>query len=100
MQEVKRIKAIPEGDSLLDRAGPLELSAHDFQMNLAAEVISREEVRGERRAIDTNRAVAARVRSVIEDSGSPLPEALAIEAPIKVVEKRVRAIRRKLPKPS
>jgi DNA-damage-inducible protein D len=100
MQEVKRIKDIPDGDNLLDRAGPLELSAHDFQMNLAAEVISREVVRGERRAIDTNRAVAARVRSVIEDSGSPLPEALAIEAPIKVVEKRVRAIRKTLPKPS
>ena len=62
--------------------------AGDFQMNLAAEVLSREEVRGEQRAIETNQAVARRVRKVIEDSGSPLPEAIPVEPLIKEIERR------------
>jgi DNA-damage-inducible protein D len=98
MRQVKRMKGISQEENLLDRAGPLELSANDFQMNLATEVLSREEIRGEQRAIDTNRAVAKRVRKVIEDSGSPLREALPVEPPIKEIERRMKA-RRKLPKP-
>jgi DNA-damage-inducible protein D len=40
LQTVRHKKGIPEGENVLDRAGPLELSANDFQMNLAAEVIT------------------------------------------------------------
>jgi len=41
-------------------------------MNLAAEVITREGIRGEQLAIDTNETAGARVRKVIEESGSLL----------------------------
>jgi DNA-damage-inducible protein D len=97
MQAVRRKKGIPEGENVLDHAGPLELSANDFQMNLAAEVITREGIRGEQQAIDTNEMVGARVRKVIQESGSPLPEDLPLEPPIKEVRARVRA-GKKLPK--
>jgi DNA-damage-inducible protein D len=97
MQAVRRKKCIPEGENVLDHAGPLELSANDFQMNLAAEVITREGIRGEQQAIDTNEMVGARVRKVIQESGSPLPEDLPLEPPIKEVRARVRA-GKKLPK--
>jgi DNA-damage-inducible protein D len=98
LKAVRRKKGIPEAENMLDRAGPLELSANDFQMNLAAEVITREGIQGEQRAIDTNEAVGTRVRKVIEESGSPLPEDLPVEPPIKEVETRVKT-RNKLPKP-
>ena len=89
LQAVRRKKGIPETENVLDRAGPLELSANDFQMNLAAEVITREGIRGEQRAIETNETVGTRVRKVIEESGSPLPEDLPVEPPINETESRI-----------
>ena len=74
----------------MSRAGPLELSANDFQMNLAAQVISRESIKTEAQAIARNQAVAERVRRVIEESGSPLPEDLPVEPPIKQIEARLK----------
>jgi len=68
-------------------------------MNLAAEVITREGIRGEQRAIDTNETVGGRVRKVIEESGSPLPEDLPTEPPIKEIETRVK-VGNKIPKPT
>jgi DNA-damage-inducible protein D len=69
-------------------------------MNLAAEVITREGIRGEQRAIDINETVGARVRKVIEESGLPLPEDLPVEPPIEeIIETRLKA-GNKLPKPT
>jgi DNA-damage-inducible protein D len=99
LRAVRQKKGLPEAENLLDRAGPLELSANDFQMNLAAEVIAREGVRGGQRAIDINETVGARVRKVIEESRAPLPEDLPVEPPIKEIETRVKA-ENKLPKPT
>jgi DNA-damage-inducible protein D len=98
MRAVKQRKGVGEKEQLLDRVGALELSAHDFQMNLAAEVIIKERIQGEQRAIETNRSVGQRVRRVIEESGSPLPEDLPLAPPIKEVEKRVKS-QKKLAKP-
>lgn len=99
--QVKRSKGLADKDDLFDRAGPLELSANDFQMNLAADVIEREQVRGEQRAIDTNLAVAKRVRRAMIDSGATLPEALPLAEPISEVRKRLappKAPRKRVPK--
>lgn len=98
LKEIKRKKGIDDKESLMDRAGPMELSANDFQMNLAAEVIARENIKSEAQAIQRNYDVAARVRRVIQDSGSKLPEDLPIEPPIREIEHRVKA-RKNLPKP-
>jgi DNA-damage-inducible protein D len=99
--EVKARKGLKPGDNLFDRAGPLELSAHDFQMNLAADIISKENIRGERAAIDKNLEVAKRVRRTIKDSGGTMPEALPLAEHIADVRKRVTGRRTKsLPKPA
>jgi len=96
---VKASKGLSRGDNLFDRAGPLELSAHDFQMNLAADIISKDKVRGERAAIETNLQVAKRVRKTIKDSGGTLSEALPLEEHIGEVRKRMTGKRTKsLPK--
>lgn len=100
---VKELKGLAPGDNLFDRAGPLELSAHDFQMNLAADIISKDKVRGEKAAIETNLQVAKRVRKTIKDSGGTLPEVLPLEEHISDVRKRITGKRTKSlskPRPS
>ncbi|MLS24175.1 DNA damage-inducible protein D, partial [Salmonella enterica subsp. enterica] len=47
-------------DNPFDRMGLLELSANDFQMNLAAEKLVKDKIRGEAAAINTNKAIAQR----------------------------------------
>ena len=93
--DVKRKKGLKDADNLFDFAGPLELSANEFQMNLAAEVLTRENVQGETRAIDVNKSVGRRVRKAMEDSEATMPEDLAAEEPIKAVKKRVTASRKR-----
>jgi DNA-damage-inducible protein D len=88
---VKRRKGVAADDNYLDRAGPLELATHDFQMNLAADVIKREHIHGERWAIAKNRQVGEHVRGTIKAAGGTPPEALPLEEPIARVRKRVRA---------
>lgn len=82
-------------DNPFDRMGILELSANDFQMNLAAEKIEKDGVRGEANAINTNKKIAQSVRKTMLDSGV-VPESLPIEEPIKNVQKRVKSAQKKL----
>jgi DNA-damage-inducible protein D len=90
LKELRQFKGLAESEQLFDRAGPLELSANDFQMNLAADVISKDEIRGEQRSIQINRALAHRVRNTISESRATMPEHLPLEPPIKEVQKRLR----------
>jgi DNA-damage-inducible protein D len=96
---VKRRKGLGDDDNFLDFAGPLELSAHEFQMNLAADVITRERIKGEQRVIAKNREVGEHVRGTIKSAGGTLPENLSLDEPIAKVRERVRH-QKKLPKPS
>lgn len=98
---VKRAKGLKERDNLFDYAAPLELSAHDFQMNLAADVIDRERVKVEQQAINKNLEIAQKVRGAIDESGATLPENLKLAERITVVKKRIAASAKtkKLPKP-
>lgn len=89
--DVKRLKRLAEKDNFFDFAGPLELSAHEFQMNLAADVIDREEIKGEQAAIAKNRAVGVKVRDAIKNSGGTMPEHLPLAPePISDVRKRIK----------
>jgi DNA-damage-inducible protein D len=90
-QEVKKKKGLDAKEVLFDRAGALELSANDFQMNLAANVISREAVQGTETVIQVNRTLGERVRGVIAESNGTMPENLPVEPPIAVIKKRVKA---------
>jgi DNA-damage-inducible protein D len=90
-REVMRGKGLGDKDNPFDRMGALELSANDFQMNLAAETMRSERVTGEAAAIRKNKEVAQRVRKTMIDSGSLPPEQLPVAEPIKNVRKRVAA---------
>lgn len=98
-KDVKALKELPVDANLFDFAAPLELSMHDFQMNLAADVIKRENVKGVQNTISTNEAVGKRVRSAIAESGGTLPENIALAEPIKEVQKRVARQKKQLPRP-
>jgi DNA-damage-inducible protein D len=89
LKDLKSFKGLSEKEQLFDRAGLLELSMHDFQMNLAADVIEKSGVKGEQAAIRTNLEVAQRVRRTVDKSGGTLPEHLPLEPPIKEVKKRL-----------
>lgn len=90
-RDLKLRKGLSLKENIFDRMGALELSANDFQMNLAAETIKEEGTKGEMPAIAKNRAIARRVRQTMLDSGSAPPEQLPSAEPIKQVAKRLKA---------
>ena len=94
LQSLRMKKGLGQNEPLYDRAGPMELSMHDFQMNLAAEALRKEGVRGEQAAIRKNREIAAEVRRVVIDQTKTLPESLPLVEPIKEVQKRLKAQRK------
>ncbi len=100
LRDVKRKKGLGEKEKIYDRADRMELSANDFQMNLAAEVIQKESIRGEAEVIDRNKKVAADVRRVITEQRGTLPEDLQLVEPIKEVRKRDRARKKLLREPN
>jgi len=57
---VKAKKGLSPDDNLFDYAGPLELSANEFQMNLVADVIQKEAIRGEQRVIAKKQSTSYR----------------------------------------
>lgn len=84
-------KGVPEGESLLDYAGPLELAAHAFQMELASEKLASDTLSGENHAIHTNREVGRSVRKTMISEIGHGPEILELEhEPIKVLKEQVR----------
>lgn len=97
-KEVGRHKGLKEGENLLDRAGHLELSAHAFQADLAAEKILKDGISGQDAAISANREVARRVRKLVISEAGRTPEELPLEPePIQVVRKRLTDRKRLLP---
>ena len=96
LRKVKQKKGLGADEQLLDRAGAMELSANDFQMSLAADVIKREDIKGETEAINVNRQVGGRVRDVISESKGTMPEDLPLEPPIAEVKRRLIAKKKEL----
>jgi DNA-damage-inducible protein D len=91
-REVSKHKGLREGETLLDRAGHLELSAHAFQADLAAEKILNDGISGEAAAIKTNREVARHVRKLVISEAGRAPEDLPLEPePIQEVRKRIKS---------
>lgn len=90
LPELLKHKGLKPGDKLLDWAAPLELSAHEFQSNLARERLLKDTVSGEQRALDINKQVASEVRAIMVNNGQP-PENLPLAAePIQALEKRLK----------
>lgn len=82
-------------DNPFDRMGSLELSANEFQMNLAAETIKKEGISSQADAYQKNMSVGERVRRTMLESGSLPPEELPLAEPIKDVKKRVGGSKKK-----
>jgi DNA-damage-inducible protein D len=87
--DVKKRKGLQKSDNPFDFAGPLELSANEFQMNMAADAIKNEAIRGEYNVIKKNKKIAEDVRGVMRQNGATMPENLPIAEPINEVKKRI-----------
>ena len=83
LAEIKRYKNVPDGDELLDRVGPLELSAHDFRATLTEERLNRDSVKSETHAIQTHLKVGQEVRELIKRDNGKTPESLPLAPSIK-----------------
>lgn len=97
-KEVDRLKGLANGEHLFDRAGALELSAHEFQMQLAATKIVNEGINGEARCVDANLAVAKQVRNTIRTQAQVELEDVPLEREhIASVKKRLGPRAKQLP---
>ncbi|MCP4327553.1 MAG: DNA damage-inducible protein D [Alphaproteobacteria bacterium] len=97
-RQYRNEKGFGADENAFDRMGVLELSANDFQMNLAAETIQKEIIEGEVTAIRKNKEIAMRVRRTMINSGSVPPEQLPLAEPIKEVRKRIKASKKANPR--
>lgn len=99
IDEVKRIKGIPYKEELLDRIGRLELSAHEFRINLTKEALNKNNVRDEKTARNTHSKISSKIRATIHEETGMYPENLKAEPSIKKI---VSAAKRKhaLPQPA
>lgn len=96
--DVRRDKGIPDNVNPFDYFGALELSMHEFQMNLAADVLGREGIKNEAQAIRRNLEVAQHVRSSVLAAGGTDPIKIKIAEPIAEVKKRLKPPRAIKPK--
>lgn len=87
-RDVDRAKGL-DGEDLFDRAGALELAAHEFQMQLAATKIVNEGINGEQNAIAANLEVAQDVRQTVSKQGVTLENLPLEPEPIRSVRKRL-----------
>jgi DNA-damage-inducible protein D len=67
-------------------------------MNVAADVIQKEGIKGEYNLISKNKAIAQDIRKTMRNSGATLPEHLPTAEPIRQVAKRLKQ-QKKLTKP-
>ena len=96
---IKRRKAVPEKDNLLDRMNATELAANQFRMTQTRDKLAREGVRNPSQAIQTHEQVGKEVRDAIKRIGGTLPENIPPAEHIKAVEKRVKSATPKLELP-
>lgn len=87
---IRRRKAIPEKDNLLDRMNATELAANQFRMTQTRDKLAREGVRNQAQAIQTHEQVGKEVRDAIKRIGGTAPENIPADEHIKKVEKRLK----------
>ena len=94
--DIKRRKAIPDKDNLLDRMNATELAANQFRMTQTRDKLQRDRSQGQTRAIQTHEQVGREVRQAIQRIGGTLPENIPPAEHIKNVEKRLKSSTPKL----
>lgn len=93
---IKRRKAIPADENLMDRMDTTELAANQFRMTQARDKLARQRVKGQQKAIATHEQVGKEVREAIKRIGGIMPENIPPAEHIKQVEKRLKSARPKL----
>ena len=68
LKELEAMRGLEPNEQIFDRAGPLELSANDFQINLAADVI-RKENDSRRATCDRSQQTSCGSRSQYDHAG-------------------------------
>jgi DNA-damage-inducible protein D len=94
--EIKKRKAVPEKENLMDRMNSTELAANQFRMTQTRDKLKRESIRDPQIAIRTHEQVGKEVREAIQRIGGDLPEQIPSAEHIKKVEKRIKASTPKL----
>lgn len=94
ISHLKTHKGLSQKDNPLDYAGALELSANEFQMNMATDVIEKESITGSPALIAKNKEIAKDVRKIMTSNCVTLPESLPVEEPIKEVKKRLNTFKK------
>ena len=94
--DIKRRKAVPEKDNLLDRMNATELAANQFRMTQTRDKLAQGAVRNQSQAIQTHEQVGKEVRDAIKRIGGTLPENITPVEHISNVEKRLKAATPKL----
>jgi DNA-damage-inducible protein D len=89
-EAIKARKGIAAKEQLMDRMNATELAANQFRMTQTRDKLARENIRTQRRAIDTHENVGREVREAISRIGGTLPEHIPAAEHIKAVEKRVK----------
>ena len=90
-EAIKREKAIPERENLMDRMNATELAANQFRMTQTRDKLASDKVRHQAGAIQTHARVGREVREAIRRIGGVLPENIPADEPIKAVERRVKS---------
>ena len=93
---IKRRKAVPEKDNLLDRMNATELAANQFRMTQTRDKLERDGVRNQSQAIQTHEQVGKEVRDAIKRIGGTPPEDIPPAEHIKEVENRLKTATPKL----
>ncbi|MBI5329756.1 MAG: DNA damage-inducible protein D [Betaproteobacteria bacterium] len=93
---IKRRKAIPEKDNLLDRMNATELAANQFRMTQTRDKLAREGIHSQAHAIQAHEQVGQEVRQAIQRIGGTLPENIPPAEHIKEVEMRIKSAKPKL----
>lgn len=95
LADIKQRKNIT-GD-LLDHAGRAELAANEFRITQAEQKIVRDNIKGEKNAINTHRDVGAEVRATINKIGGTMPEDLSPEPSLKQLTRKRQIIPQNTP---
>ena len=93
---IKRRKAIPADENLMDRMDTTELAPNQFRMTQTRDKLARESIKGQQKAIATHEQVGKEVREAIKRIGGTMPESIPPAEPIKQVEKRLKTATPKL----
>jgi len=95
LADIKAKRGIDKKENWLDRMDSEELAANDFRITQTDAKLRRENVQGERAAIEAHREVGKGVRQLIAELGNTMPEDLPVAVPIKEVRKRLSGPKKK-----